>query len=179
MRGWKHVPPPLRPRQACTLSSPANLRANLKSISPPARPETLRTYVSTNYSACEVINVLLNYRRVFDDWKSIKHVCGGRGCPSSRIVNPRLGLQRSHFLVSSVNSPCNASLDRSGRLRPKSEILSRHYLDSLAHRDLFDLHLYCVISRLFKGFRVALPLKLMAQLCYFVSSITDTKYEIQ
>lgn len=72
--------------QACTLSSPANLRANLKSISPPARPETLGTYVPTNYSVRGVINVLLNYRRVFDDWrKSIKHAWR---CPSSRIVNP-------------------------------------------------------------------------------------------
>lgn len=87
MRGRKHVPP-LYPRQACTLSLPANLRANLKSISSPARPETLGTYVSTNYSVRRVINVLLNYRRVFSDWrKSIKHAWR---CPSSRIVNPRL-----------------------------------------------------------------------------------------
>jgi len=91
MRGWRHVPP-LQPCQACTLSSPANLRANLKSISPTC-PETLGTYVSTNYSVREVINVPLNYRRVFSDWrKSIKHAWGWR-CPSSRIINPRLPVE--------------------------------------------------------------------------------------
>lgn len=118
MRGWKHVPP-LHPRQACTLSSPANLRANLKSISPPARPETLGTYVSTNYSVRGVINVLLNYRRVFSDWrKSIKHAWRGVPRRVSLTLGCRLRLQRSHFLVSSVNSPCNASLGRSGCSRP-------------------------------------------------------------
>lgn len=74
-------PSPLRqPRSKLgILPLPANLRANLKSISSPAHPETLGTYVSTNYSMRGVINVLLNYRRVFSDQrKSIKHARGWR-----------------------------------------------------------------------------------------------------
>lgn len=73
-------PPLLQPRSKLgILPLPANLRANLKSISSPAHPETLGTYVSTNYSVRGVINVLLNYRRVFSDRrKSIKHARGWR-----------------------------------------------------------------------------------------------------
>jgi len=89
---------------------------------------------------------------------------GGGGVPRrvSLTLGYRLRLQRSHFLVSSVNSPCNASLGRNGCSRSDLKFYPVITL-ILAHWGLFDLHLYCVISRarLFKGFRVALPFKLM------------------
>lgn len=109
MRGRKHVPP-LHPRQACALFSPANLRANLKSISPPARPETWGTYVSTNYS----VELLVSCSITSEFSATGGNQLSTRGSFSRRLVSLTLDywlrLQRSHFLVSSVNSPCYASL---------------------------------------------------------------------